>query len=180
MDKNTLLGLLLMAACLFGFMYFNKPSEEELARRKAEQEQLAARQEAADETAIVTFTDSLTQSDGKALAAAVSTAGNPDGKGGYTLVNEIVSLSADSTGINGTIKAASTDIDVSDVLSNRFGSLSPEQRTDAVANVRKTIAQVQKYKSFARHLSGANDSVTIENDLMKVTFATRGGIVSQV
>ena len=64
MDKNTLLGLLLMAACLFGFMYFNKPSEEELARRKAEQEQLAARQEAADETAIVTFTDSLTQSDG--------------------------------------------------------------------------------------------------------------------
>ena len=180
MDKNTLLGLLLMAACLFGFMYFNKPSEEELARRKAEQEQLAARQEAADETAIVTFTDSLTQSDGKALAAAVSTAGNPDGKGGYTLVNEIVSLSADSTGINGTIKAASTDIDVSDVLSNRFGSLSPEKRTDAVANVRKTIAQVQKYKSFARHLSGANDSVTIENDLMKVTFATRGGIVSQV
>ena len=43
MDKNSLLGFLLMAAVIFGFMYINKPSEEELA---AERE----RQEAAGET----------------------------------------------------------------------------------------------------------------------------------
>ncbi|MDE6368484.1 MAG: membrane protein insertase YidC, partial [Muribaculaceae bacterium] len=72
------------------------------------------------------------------------------------------------------------DINVNDVLANHFGSLTPEQQNDAVANVRRAIAQVQKYKSFARYLSGANDSITLENDLMKVTFATRGGLVSQV
>ena len=41
MDKNTLLGLLLMAGCIFGFMYLNKPSEEELAARRAEQERVS-------------------------------------------------------------------------------------------------------------------------------------------
>ncbi|MDE6369369.1 MAG: hypothetical protein K2K94_09050, partial [Muribaculaceae bacterium] len=85
MDKNTLLGLLLMAACLFGFMYFNKPSEEELARRKAEQEQLAARQqEAAAETAIITLGDSLAKSESSALMSAVRTAGVPTDNGAYT------------------------------------------------------------------------------------------------
>ena len=180
MDKNTLLGLLLMAACLFGFMYFNKPSEEELARRKAEQEQLAANQQEAAETATITFGDSLAKSESSALMAAVRTAGAPDGNGSYTLKNDIVNLTADSTGIHGTVKAASADINVSDILTNRFGSLTPEQQNNAVSNVRRTIAQVQKYKSFARHLAGANDSIILENDLMKVTFATRGGLVSQV
>ena len=180
MDKNTLLGLLLMAACMFGFMYFNKPSDEELARRKAEQEQLAAGRNAASETAIVTLTDSLGGSDASALAAAVRTAGKPDSNGKLSLINEVVDLSIDSTGLKGTVKAASANVSVSDVLANRFDGLTPEQQNEAVNNVRKTIAQVQKYKSFARHLGGSNDSVVVENDLMKVTFDTRGGIVSQV
>ena len=30
MDKNTLLGLLMMGAVIFGFMWLNQPSEEEL------------------------------------------------------------------------------------------------------------------------------------------------------
>lgn len=42
MDKNTITGLLLIVAIMFGFSYFNKPSEEELAlaKAKAKQEQL--------------------------------------------------------------------------------------------------------------------------------------------
>jgi hypothetical protein len=144
MDKNTLLGLLLMAACMFGFMYFNKPSDEELARRKAEQEQLAAGRNAASETAIVTLTDSLGGSDASALAAAVRTAGKPDSNGKLSLINEVVDLSIDSTGLKGTVKAASANVSVSDVLANRFDGLTPEQQNEAVNNVRKTIAQVQK------------------------------------
>ncbi len=180
MDKNTLLGLLLMAACLFGFMYFNKPSEEELARRKAEQEQLAAQQQAASEAGVITLGDSLTANEASALALAVRTAGTQSADGSFALCNDIVNLTADETGVSGTVKAASTDIDINNVLTNSFGSLTPEQQNSAVNNVRQTIAKAQKYKSFARHLGGTNDTISIENDLMKVTFATRGGIVSQV
>ena len=37
MDKNNLLGLLLMGAVIFGFMYINQPSEEEIAAAKKAQ-----------------------------------------------------------------------------------------------------------------------------------------------
>ena len=33
MDRNTLLGLLMMGAVIFGFMYLNKPSDEEIDRK---------------------------------------------------------------------------------------------------------------------------------------------------
>lgn len=39
MDKNTLTGLLLMGAVILGFTWLNRPSEEELAARMAEQTQ---------------------------------------------------------------------------------------------------------------------------------------------
>lgn len=180
MDKNTLLGLLLMAACLFGFMYFNKPSEEELARQKAEQEQLAAQQQQMTETAVITLADTLSGNDINALLSAVMTTGNANEDGTVTLDNDIVSLTTDGISVNGNVNAASGKIGINDLISNNVRAYTPEQQSDAVSNIRATIARAQKYKSFARHLAGKNDSITIENDLMKVTFSTRGGIVSQV
>ena len=51
MDKNTLLGLLMMGAVIFGFMWLNQPSEEELARQRQAQAELAAAQQNAIEQA---------------------------------------------------------------------------------------------------------------------------------
>ena len=34
MDKNTIVGFLLIAAIVIGFTWLNKPSEEEIAQRK--------------------------------------------------------------------------------------------------------------------------------------------------
>lgn len=41
MDKNTIWGFVLIGLVLLGFNYLNRPSEEEIAARKAEQERLA-------------------------------------------------------------------------------------------------------------------------------------------
>ena len=38
MDKNTITGMLLMAAIIFGFMWLQQPSEEELAARRQQAE----------------------------------------------------------------------------------------------------------------------------------------------
>ncbi|MDR1679274.1 MAG: membrane protein insertase YidC [Prevotellaceae bacterium] len=46
MDKNTLIGFLLIGALIFGFMFLNKPTEEELRQQKLEQAKLAAEQQA--------------------------------------------------------------------------------------------------------------------------------------
>lgn len=45
MDKNNLLGLLLMGAIIFGFMYINQPSDEEIAA--AQKAQIEATQKVA-------------------------------------------------------------------------------------------------------------------------------------
>ena len=34
MDRNTVIGMLLMGVVIFGFMWLNQPSEEELTRRR--------------------------------------------------------------------------------------------------------------------------------------------------
>ena len=41
MDRNTILGLVLIFAILFGFWYFNKPSEEEIAAERYRQDSIA-------------------------------------------------------------------------------------------------------------------------------------------
>ncbi len=41
MDKNTIIGFILILAVLGGFSYLNKPSEEELARQKAYNDSIA-------------------------------------------------------------------------------------------------------------------------------------------
>ena len=57
MDKNTLIGFVLIAAVLFGFTWYNQPSKEQIeaqrtkdsienvAKQKAEQQRLLAEQE---------------------------------------------------------------------------------------------------------------------------------------
>lgn len=48
MDRSTLIGFLLIAALLFGFSYYNQPSEEELARRESERQEQAEKQRKED------------------------------------------------------------------------------------------------------------------------------------
>jgi len=40
MDKNTVIGLLLIFIVIFGFSWFNRPSEEQLARQKAQRDSI--------------------------------------------------------------------------------------------------------------------------------------------
>lgn len=40
MDKNTVIGLLLIFIVIFGFSWFNRPTEEQLARQKAERDSI--------------------------------------------------------------------------------------------------------------------------------------------
>ena len=46
MDKNTITGIILMCAVVFGFMYLNQPSEEELAAQRKAQQELAEQEKA--------------------------------------------------------------------------------------------------------------------------------------
>ncbi|MDE6453557.1 MAG: membrane protein insertase YidC [Muribaculaceae bacterium] len=166
MDRNTLTGLALMAVILFGFMYLNKPTAEQDAQAgTAAVEQLAADTHSAAEA------DTLTEADMASLRAAVLATGS------HRLRTATLDITADSAGMHGTILAAAPAGSVS--LADLAG-LAPDQRRLAVAALRQGIADAHKYKAFAAHLGGDNAETVLENDLMRVTFASRGGRVSQV
>lgn len=178
MDKNTLLGFLLMAAVLFGFMYCNRPSEDELATRRAAQEQAMTENQQA-KAADVVAVDTLTAADGRSLAAAVRVMGVEAGAASV-LDNEQFNLRADSAGVSGVVKVGNVSVPVDGLFDNSATDITPEQRSAAVKAVKALIANNAKYKSFARYLGGKESVTVLENDLVKVSINSRGGRVSQV
>lgn len=75
MDKNTIIGLVLIMAVIFGFSWLNQPSKEELARRQHVRDSIAAANEAALLTRLKTERE---QAVADSLAAIGETAADSD------------------------------------------------------------------------------------------------------
>lgn len=83
MDKNTLLGLLLMGLVIFGFMWLNQPDQQKLQ----ETEQAAAideQQKEAVEAARSLAADTLTATERQGVPALVLSAGTVNAETGAT------------------------------------------------------------------------------------------------
>lgn len=187
MDKNTLLGLLMMGAVIFGFMWLNKPSEEEIAARRAEQEQIAEQQriEAEKAAAEAIVLDTISSAEKESLAAVIRSAGTLDSLSGvYSFATASASFSLDpaspADAISGTVDAGGNVIPVADVLSGRFPeSLSMSAKKAAVQAVRDAVNVGSRYRSFARYLAGNDETVVLQNDLVALELSSHGGVISR-
>ncbi len=170
MDKNTLWGLILMGAIFFGFMYCNKPAQQ-------------ANQQAATETAVAQpaesalATDSLDKSAEQALAQAVRSIGAAAEGGNYVLSNETFDLRLDSTTVAGHVIVGSDTVNIASLRSLNT-KLNPDTRRRALQEVSDLVAKVQKYRSFARCLAGENTVTVLENNKIKLSIASRGGMIA--
>ena len=120
MDKNTLTGLVLMAAVMFGFFWLTKPSEAELAAQRERQEQAAADalRAAQQQPEVAPFTPA----DSADLASAVRSMGTRNADGSVSFSNELLNLTVDSIhGLSGTYKDAAGSADIRQVLANNAG-----------------------------------------------------------
>lgn len=179
MDKNTLTGLVLMAAVMFGFFWLTKPSEADLQAQREKQEQALrqAQLEQQQQQQAATFTPA----DSIELANAVKSMGTLQPDGFYTFANDRLSLAYDSVaGLRGTyIDSSDRTASVNDILANR-ATLPSAALSAAASHIRTLIANAQKYEGFARYLTGENTPTILENDLVKVTVDSRGARVAQV
>lgn len=177
MDKNTITGLLLMAAVVFLFMWLNKP-DNQAVEPITETEQTA-------QTESAISVKPLSQAEISRIIPTVTTYGTTSADGVYTLKNSDINLSynpaADSLHrLSGTVRVGSSDIDVNSLIAGDVASLAPEQVQMAHKTLRENISDINKYKSFARFLGGENKKITVENDRMAVTFASQGGVIEKV
>jgi len=166
-----------MAAVMFGFMWLQKPSPEQLAAEQERREQAAAEQKAAASAASSGFM-TFSPADSTALAATVRQIGIPGDNGSYIFKNADFDLCADSVSLSGTASVGGVTTDINSLLANR-STLTMAQTAKAAEAVRTLIDNALRYEGFARHLSGSNEQLTLENDLIRITLDTRGGIISQ-
>ena len=179
MDKNTLWGLLCMAAIFFGFMYCNRPSQEQLeAQRAAQAAKTTGEGAAAADDAVAV--DSLSPALNASLAEAVRTIGAAREGGQYVLSDGTFELRLDSTELTGTVAVGTNKVDVAALRTTSGAAVAPDLRAAAIKAIAQLTSKSQKYKGFARHLGGENTVTTLDNELMKVSISSRGGMLSAV
>lgn len=181
MDKNTMLGLLLMGAVILGFMWLNKPEVD--PNSPMPQEQLTTEQEkAVTDNELASPADSLTVAEYNMLAGAIKQFGVADSTGRATFTAPDMQLSSDGRNIQGYVKVDSTDININYLITPELSSiqpLSPQVMGRAAAAVKARLRDLSQYRGFTRYLQGTDTSVKLENDLIAVDLSTKGGMIAR-
>ena len=174
MDKNTLIGMLLMGVVIFGFMWLQQPSEAEMAERQRQLDSIAAVEKAEAQRDIAAGdVDTLSTSE---LAHLQSVFENMPAEGAV-INNEGVVLSLRDGKISGTVSVADTTVQWDEVTSAT--SQNPAVHNLAVQAVQRALDVYAKNGSFAASLTGTEELVTLENDSLKVELSTKGGIIAR-
>lgn len=183
MDRNTILGMLLMGAVIFGFMWLNQPSpEEQEAQRKAaelKKTEAAAQKQAQENVANNTLLDSLNATDIALLKSTVQSYGKR-GSGAdaqsYSLDNNGLNITLDGSSISGTVALGDTTLAINSVLSRE---VSPTLYGRASQLIKTTLTEIGKYRNFAQFLSGKDTAVVLQNEVIKLNLSSKGGVIAQ-
>ena len=181
MDKNTLTGLMLMGLVIFGFMWLNKPSAEELERQRMEQQRIEAEAAAkAADNADLTF-DSITPAEVATVAATVRELGTTDTltSSSRLRINHL-DLTVNAAGeVSGTVEADGQAVAVAPLLANENTGVSNLLAAKAVKVLRQGLATAARYRGLARHLSGDSTTVTLANNLLTLDISNKGGVIAR-
>lgn len=184
MDKNTLTGIILMMGIIFGFMYINQPSAEELQQRREQQALQTAdslrRAEQARQEALTI--PEITSADIETLRNGLALYGKAEADGTNSVKTESYELilSNDSV-ITGTIKTAAGNIEVSNIISANYPDGTDQlTRANAARSLKGAITDLQRYRNFASHLAGTDTVIGMENDVLSLQFSSKGGQISNV
>ena len=180
MDKNSLIGLLLMGAVIMGFMYLNRPSQEEIERQRQQAEQLAEEQNRLSESPDVLTLDSINPSEAATIAATIRELGRRDSAGVTTLDVDKLHLALTPDGkVDGSVIVGETAVPVAAMIDNRWDDFKPSVASAAIRELRDGLRNAAKYRGFARYLSGDSSTVTLANKYLTLEIANKGGVISR-
>lgn len=169
MDKNTIIGMLLMAAVLFGFMYVNTPSQEEL-----QQQQQAAQQAKVEKQQPQQHVpDSLTADEVALLKQNLRDFGGDSAQLSATGVQ--VALSGDK--LSGNIEVEGKKVAVGDVLDAKIADI--KLNNQAIGALRKLNETYSLNGQFASKMRGSNQVVKLKNDSLELEISSKGGMISR-
>lgn len=174
MDKNTISGLILMALVFFGFMYFTKPDAETAEQQQTEKYAPKAETE--------TATSIFSPTENEWLAKNIITYGTPsadaEGKSIVRVCSNGVDLSLAGDSIYGSVMVNGKKIPWADVKNHNLSQITPAEYSAALDKVRAISNNMGRFGRFAEFLQGENKSLLLENDVLKLSFDSKGGTVA--
>ena len=172
MDKNTILGLVLMALVIFGFSMLNTGNEDS-NQPATEQTGKAKTQETAAVTA-----DSLSGEEFARIKTIVAQYGKKDGEQ-TVLTNGNVEFTVAADSLSGSV---TMDGDMVVSLANLRHAPSAENRVlyaSALKQVRDAAESVAQYSDFVQFVGGKAQNVKLENELLTLNLSTKGGQITK-
>ena len=171
MDKNTVYGLILMALVFFGFMYFTSPDPQQ-----AEQQELQKAETQAETAPTTLFTATEKEWLTKNILTYGTPAANAEGQSVLTINSNGVDLSLIGDSVYGSVMVGGKSIAWNDIESHNLTAMSQAEYAAALDKVRGISNNIGRYGRFASFLNGESKTITLENDVMKLTLDTKGGV----
>ena len=174
MDKNTIIGLLLMAAVFFGFMWFAPKQKVDVPQEEPEITQTAA---------TVNAIDSLSPSELSWLIKNITDNGERvavnDSAADYRYSNGVIDLITDGKTVKGSVLVGKDTLDWQDVFAADLSKMTAIQQRKAIELVREASNSVGRYGKFARFLVGKDSVVNLENDVIALQLSAKSGTVTR-
>ncbi|MCH5232138.1 MAG: membrane protein insertase YidC [Muribaculaceae bacterium] len=174
MDRNTVIGLLLMAAVFFGFMWFAPKDKVELPAEDTEP---------APPIENVTAIDSLSPSELKWLVRNIIDNGETVTASDSTTIHRystgLINLTSDGNYVSGTVNVDGTDLDWGKVAAGDLSGMTAQQQRKAIEIVREASAALGRYGKFAQFLVGKDSVINLENDVISLQFNAKSGTVTR-
>ena len=172
MDKNTILGLLLMGVVIFGFSMLNSGDDQSNQPTTEKTEKADAKQATTD------IADSLNANELARIKTIVRQYGKQDGDK-MVLTNDNVSFTVASDSLTGSVMM---DGNMTVALSDLQHAPSADNRllyNAAMKKVRDAAENVAKYSDFVQFVGGGNKTVKLENELLTLDLSSKGGQIAK-
>ena len=176
MDKNTITGMLLMCAVIFGYMYFFGPSEAEVAEQQRQNDSIVAAKQAnlSADSAVV---DVLTADEVAQIKTVLQNMASDSTVQRPVIDRNGVKLALEGDALSGTIALPDTTLNVDEALAST--SANPALHNRAVAALRSAVESYLKNGSFANFLSGTEQIIKLHNDSIQLEVSTKGGAITR-
>lgn len=174
MDKNALNAMLLMFLVLFIFMWC-QPREEVRDAATAE----------SPETAVVapinTSLDSLSGSEREWLIKNIAEHGTvvADDPAARHLAQNGIDLTLSGGRISGTVTVNGRNLSWIDVANADTTKMSVQEQREAIALVREQSNAMARYGKFSKFLSGTDQEISLENDVLSLKLNSRSGSIKR-
>lgn len=172
MDKNTIIGWVLIGLIFIGWMTMtNKQAQkEQQAQQKAQKEQVEAEKAHA---AAVAVRDSMSADELALLKQNIEQFGGDSAK--IAAGNNSVSLAQGQ--LEGTLNVDGQTVDVAQLLAGKVAST--QVNNDALKALRDLSDTYGKNGPLASKLKGTNQIVKLKNDSLEIEISSKGGMITR-